>query len=102
MSDELQQLESFLTTIINSIVSKPEEVKLNFTDEDTEEKGEMTIINIKVATEDIPLCIGTGGSTADSIRRLTVLASRKIGYTRNIFLRIDAPKMPKNHFEFNH
>jgi predicted RNA-binding protein YlqC (UPF0109 family) len=101
MSEEAKQLEEFILQIMTGIVSKPDEIKLNFVDQEDEEKGEMTVINIKVAIEDIPLCIGTGGSTADSVRRLAVLASRKIGYERTIFLRIDAPKMPKNHFSFN-
>lgn len=100
MNEELKTLEEFLTAILSNIVSQPEKIELNFSDVEDAQKGEMTIVNIKVATEDIPVCIGAGGTVADSIRRLSVLVCRNIGYTRNLFVRVDAPKMPKNHFEF--
>lgn len=100
MNEELKKLEEFLIAILTNIVNYPDKVQIHFSDIDDKEKGEMTIVNIKVATEDIPLCIGAGGTVADSIRRLAVLVCRKIGYTRNLFVRVDAPKMPKNHFEF--
>lgn len=100
MNEELKKIEDFLIEIVSNIVSQPDKIQIHFSDIEDEEKGEMTITNIKVATEDIPVCIGAGGTVADSIRRLCVLLCRKIGYKRNLFVRIDAPKMPKNHFEF--
>lgn len=100
MDNELKQLEEYIETVICGIVSQPQKVELHFSTKDDEERGEVTVINIKVAVEDIPVCIGAGGSTADSIRRLAVLASRQVGYEKPLFVRVDAPRMPNNHFEF--
>jgi len=100
MDNQLKQLEKFIETVICGIVNQPQKVELHFSTKQDEDRGEVTVINIKVAVEDIPVCIGAGGSTADSIRRLAVLASRKIGYDKALFVRVDAPRMPNNHFNF--
>ncbi len=43
---------------------------------------------IKVANKDIPLVIGTGGSTADALRVILRAASPKIGNDRHIALEV--------------
>jgi len=100
MDNQLKQLETFIETVVCGIVSQPQKVELHFSTKEDADRGEVTVINIKVAVEDIPVCIGAGGSTADSIRRLAVLASRQIGYEKALFVRVDAPRMPNNHFDF--
>ena len=83
--------------MVRSIVSVPEEVELNVSEE-SDEKGEYTQVNIKVARVDIPKAIGQKGTTADSIRRIAVLCAIKAGYKKMLFVRVDAPRMPKNHY----
>lgn len=83
--------------IVQKIVDNPEEVDINVQEKE-EEEDKYTQINIKVAKGDIPKCIGVQGATADALRRLTVLIARKHGYKDGIFLRVDAPPRPKNHF----
>ena len=101
MDTKLKQLEDYIEKVISGIVSQPQKIELHFSTKEDEDRGEVTVINIKVAVEDIPVCIGAGGSTADSIRRLAVLASRQIGYEKALFVRVDAPRMPNNHFDFS-
>lgn len=100
MDNKINQLKDSILGLIQSITKKPEEVILHVEDKTDEEKGDFVLINIKVATEDIPVCIGTGGSTAESIRRLTCLMARRMEYDKRLFVRIDAPAMPKNHYDF--
>lgn len=95
--NELSATNELILTMVKSIVTKPEEVELNISEE-SDEKGEYTQVNIKVAREDIPRAIGQKGTTADAIRRLAVLSAIRCGYTKMLFVRVDAPRMPKNHF----
>lgn len=98
MNEKLDELKSLVVTMVKLITKKPEEVAVHVNDQATDDKGEYTIINIKVSSEDVPLCIGTGGTTADAIRRLAYVFAKNIGYIKRIYVRIDAPVMPKNHF----
>lgn len=100
MNDKLEELKESVLSLVKSITRNPNEVSLHTEDQFSEEKGELLLISIKVATEDIPVCIGTGGSTAESIRRFTCLIARRLDYDRRLFVRIDAPVMPKNHYDF--
>ena len=92
----METLESLVLDMIKGIVSYPDEVELHFsTDED--ERGEITIINIKVSKEDIGLCIGEKGVTAEALRKIIGL----IGFRqteKRVYAKIDAPKLPKNHY----
>lgn len=100
MDNKLEQLKDNVLTLIKSITKRPEEVSLHIEDQHDHEKGDLVLISIKVSTEDIPICIGTGGITAEAIRRLTCLIARRLDYDKRLFVRIDAPVMPKNHFDF--
>lgn len=100
MDNKLEQLKQNILEMVRFITRKPEQVSIHADENASDDKGNFVLINIKVATEDIPVCIGTGGSTAESIRRLTCLIAKKIEYNDRLFVRIDAPVMPKNHYEF--
>jgi predicted RNA-binding protein YlqC (UPF0109 family) len=100
VNEKLEVLVTLLKTMVEAIATKPENVKIHAENLDYEGRGETTVINIKVAPEDIPLCIGAGGITADAMRRVIMLTSKKISYDTPLFIRVDAPRMLKNHFEF--
>ena len=100
MDNKLEQLKDDVLMLVRSITKYPEQVSLHVENKTDNEKGNFVLISIKVASEDIPVCIGQGGSTAESIRRLTCLIARKLEYENRLFVRIDAPVMPKNHFDF--
>lgn len=95
--DTLLETKELILTVVKGIVSSPDEVELNISEE-SDDKGEYTQVNIKVAREDIPKAIGQKGTTADAIRRIAVLCAIKNGYKKMLFVRVDAPRMPKNHF----
>lgn len=95
--DILQNTKEVILAMVKSFVSDPEAVEL-FISEESDEKGEYTQINIKVASKDIPKAIGQGGTTADAIRRIAVLSAVKAEYPKMLFVRVDAPRMPSNHF----
>lgn len=88
---------SLILNMVRSIVAKPEEVEIKVSEE-SDDKGEYTQVNIKVSVEDIPKAIGQKGTTADAIRRIAVLSAINSGYKKMLFVRVDAPRMPKNHF----
>jgi len=96
MENKIQEL---ILTVVKSIVKHPDDVVLNCQHTDNE-KGEFYQINIKVSSEDIPVCIGSGGATAEAIRRIAILHAKRLEYIKPLFVRIDAPRMVKNHFEF--
>jgi predicted RNA-binding protein YlqC (UPF0109 family) len=100
MDNKLDQLKDNVLILVKSITKNPTEVSLHVEEQHSEDKGEFVLISIKVSSEDIPVCIGQGGSTAEAIRRLTCLVARRLEYDKRLFVRIDAPVMPKNHFDF--
>ena len=95
--DELVETKEIILSMVRSIVSTPDEVTLNVSEE-SDDKGEFTQINIKVADSDIPKAIGKKGETASAIRKIGVLCAIRCGYKKMLFVRVDAPRMPKNHF----
>jgi len=99
-NEKLGKLENLLKTMVEAIAKKPEKVEIHTSEKEDEQRGSTTVINIKVAPEDIPLCIGAGGSTADAMRRIVMLAGKKLEYENALFIRVDAPRMPNNHYNF--
>lgn len=95
--DKKKELKQDLIDIVKKFVSKPNEVDINVNEyEEAEEKK--ADINLKVSEQDIPICIGVKGSTAEALRKLCILIARNKEYDRNIYFRVDAPKLPKNHY----
>ena len=67
-------MKEFVEFIIKSLVDYPEKVSI------TEVEGErITILEVKVAKEDMGKVIGKRGNTAQSIRTLLGAASAKLG-----------------------
>ena len=93
----MDKIEQLVMTVIKSFVHSPEDVELHSSQE-TDDKGELTMINVKVNRDDVGLCIGEKGATAEAVRRIVGLAGFKETGKR-VFVRIDAPKLAKNHFE---
>ena len=69
----MSQLGEFVDFMAKSIVDNPEEVKV------TEVSGEKTtVIELRVATEDLGKVIGKQGRTAKAIRSILSAAAAKI------------------------
>ena len=94
----MQQVETLLLDILKGIVDHPEEIELNF-HEDTDDRGEVTIVNVKLAREDVGACIGQKGKNAEAIRKVVGLVGFKQTGKR-VYVKIDAPRIPKNHFDY--
>lgn len=66
-------MKDLITYIVKALVDKPEEVVV------TEIKGEQTsVIELKVAKEDIGKIIGKHGRTAEAMRTILTAASTKL------------------------
>lgn len=92
----MEATESLIKQIVGGFVKNPNDIHLHIEDI-TDDEGELIIINIKVNAEDVGVCIGEKGSTADALRRIVGLVGfRQTG--KRVFLRIDAPKIPRNYF----
>lgn len=100
MNDKIENLTKSVADLVKMIASKPDHVFLHSEIKNDPEKGQFLQINIKVEPEDIPVCIGLGGRVAESIRLIACLIARKIEFDMRLFVRVDAPRMPKNHFDF--
>lgn len=95
----MQQVEAILFDMLKGIVSKPEDIQLHFTDE-TDEGGEVTVVNVKVDRADIGACIGKKGKNAEAIRTVVGLVGYRLA-NRRVYVKIDAPRIPKNHFDYS-
>lgn len=95
--EELNKIGEEVIDVVKKIVNNPQEVDINI-EEAENEKGEYAKINVKVADEDIPSCIGVNGKTAEALRRITLLIARNNNYQKSIYMRVDAPPLPQNHF----
>lgn len=95
--EELEKVKTILLSLVKAIVSDPDAVEI-YTSEGSDEKGEFTKINIKVAKEDIPTAIGARGTTAEAVRRIAILTGKQAGYPKPLFIRVDAPRLPSQHF----
>lgn len=92
----MDKTKEILLSVLTGFVDYPTDVAIKIA-EDKDEKGSLTIINVKVRPEDIGVCIGDRGATAEALRRIVGL----IGYKQSgdrVQLKIDAPKLPKNYF----
>lgn len=94
----MNEIEQLLLSIIRAIVAYPDDVE-TYTDVGTDERGELTTIHVKVNSADVGLCIGESGKTAESIRKIISLAGHR-ALEKRIYTKIDAPRVPKNHFTF--
>lgn len=94
----MNEIEQLLLSIIRAIVAYPDDVQTHI-DIGSDEKGELTTIHVKVNPADVGLCIGEGGKTAESLRRLISLAGHR-QLDKRIYTKIDAPRVPRNHFEY--
>ncbi len=94
----MKQVENLIKEIITGIVSDPTSVEVFLTD-DKDDKGEVTVFNVKVAKHDIGICIGKKGETAEALRKIIGV----FGYqqtSKRVYVKIDAPKLHKNHFDY--
>lgn len=94
----MEEVQSVLDQILKSLVANPDDVEMFFSTE-TDEQGDLHMINVKVHRDDVGLCIGVGGKHAEAIRTIIGLVGYKYTGTR-VYVRIDAPKVPKPHFEY--
>lgn len=94
----MDKVETLLRSIITAIVQYPDDVE-TYTEVGSDEKGEITTIHVKVNKADVGLCIGEGGKTAESIRRIISLAGHR-ELEKRVYTKIDAPSIPKDHFAF--
>lgn len=86
----MDEIKDLLTTIIKSIVRKPDEVSMVIS-EGTDEEGEVININVSVGKEDIGRCIGEQGKNAEALRKVVALISwNKLN--KRVRTRIEAPK----------
>ena len=94
----MQQVETLLLDILKGIVDKPDEIELHF-NEEQDDRGEVTVVNVKLAREDVGACIGQKGKNAEAIRKVVGLVGFKQTGKR-VYVKIDAPRIPKNHFDY--
>lgn len=80
-------VEGIVRTMVESICAYPE--KLQILSEETLYEGEPFLrLNVLVGKEDVSVCIGSKGSTADSLRRIATLTAQKLEYERGVYLRV--------------
>lgn len=92
----MEQITQLVVDIVSGYVEKPEAIETHVTEE-TDDNGEISVIHIKVDKSDIGVCIGKEGENAKALRKVIGLVGfKKLG--RRVFVKIDAPQLPKNHF----
>jgi len=94
----MDRLEKILLELVQGFVDHPEAVELHTT-ADADEQGELVIINVKLHKEDVGMCIGQKGTTAEAIRKVIGLIAFK-QIEKRVYVKIDAPRIPRNHFDY--
>jgi predicted RNA-binding protein YlqC (UPF0109 family) len=94
----METTEKLLGDIIRSFVSYPEEVETHCTYE-KDDRGDFVVINVKLNKSDIGICIGKKGETAEALRKIIGVVGYRQSESR-VYVKIDAPKLPPNHFEY--
>jgi len=94
----MENVQRLLEEVIKGFVSNPNDVLIHVS-EDTDERGKVVMVNVKVHKSDVGICIGEQGKTAEAIRRIIGLVGFKQTGER-VYVKIDAPKIPRNHFEY--
>ena len=72
MANDSGDMRTLVEEIAKALVDEPQQVQVNAVDE-----GETTVLELKVAGEDVGKVIGKQGRTARSIRTLLAAASMK-------------------------
>ena len=90
----MEPIKQFVLDTIRLFVDHPSEVEINCK-EDSE--SNIVTINVKVAKNDVGVCIGNEGTTAEALRKIIGLVGFK-QCGKRVYMKIDAPKIPKNHF----
>ena len=93
----MDNTKKLLLDILKSFVSFPEDIEINVTEE-TDERGAITIVKVKVNNADVGLCIGKGGKTAESIRTIVGMSGFKETGNR-VYIKVDAPKLYGSSFD---
>lgn len=87
----MENVENLLLTIMQGFVSNPDEVELVSSNEE-DEKGDFVMLTIKVSKEDVGLCIGEKGNTAEALRRIIgLIGFKQVG--KRVYVKVDAPKI---------
>lgn len=95
----MDTIERILLDIIKGFVDFPDQVELHKTD-DVDEQGELVVVNVKLAREDVGMCIGQKGSTAEALRKIVgLIAFKQLG--KRVYVKIDAPRIPRSHFGYD-
>lgn len=95
----MQYVETLLRDILTGLVDHPEAIELHFSEE-SDDRGELTVVNVKLHKEDVGAAIGQKGKNAEAIRKVVGLVGFKQAGKR-VYVKIDAPRIPKNHFDFD-
>ena len=95
----MEQITKLIVDIVGGYVEKPEAIETYITT-DKDDRGDITIVHIKVDKDDIGVCIGKDGENAKALRKIIGLVGyKKLG--NRVFVKIDAPQFPKNHFSYD-
>lgn len=93
----MENIEQLLTSIVQSFVTTPDDVCLTVSEE-SDDKGDLVMIHVKVNKQDVGMCIGEKGITAEAIRRVVGLAGFR-QLNKRVFVKIDAPRLFKSSVE---
>lgn len=86
----MEHLESIILSVVRGMVTKPEEVRLK-TIHETDERGEVSVVYVRVHEEDVGGCIGEQGETARALRKVIGI----VGFNttgKRVFLKVATPK----------
>lgn len=84
----MEKVIELLNTIVCGMVDFPEDVKIDPIDE-VDEKGEVTVLKVRVNSSDVGRCIGAKGNFAEALR----LIIGNIGYrsaARRVYVTISS------------
>ena len=90
----METVKQFVLETIRLFVDHPTEVEVWAKEE---EGTDIVNVHVKTNKNDVGVCIGSKGSTAEALRKIIgIIGFKQTG--KKIYVKIEAPKIPKNHF----
>ena len=96
----MERVQQLLMDMLKGFVSKPDDIQIHV-GEQKDDDGILNVVNVKVNPVDVAITVGKGGRTADAIRVVIGLVGFNLTGNR-VYVKIDAPKLPRNHFKYPH
>jgi len=85
----MDKVSELLVVMLTGFLDYPEDIDVTAV-EDSDDEGDLVVLNVEVHPDDVGAAIGKGGETAKALRRIIGLVGFK-ELDRRVYVKINAP-----------